>query len=111
MATITRVQHVQYDEVSMLAVEGKGTDWFQSSGAPEPVRPIGAVFSGRIRITKSSNRNGYFIVRLDSKPGTDRRRVFFRGDAQVRMGGEVVTMADYYAMLVAHERLSALLGL
>lgn len=112
MATITRVQHVQYDDVALLAVEGRGTNKFQSSGAPSTTRKsLGAVFSGRIRITKSDNAGGYFFLAVDRSRGADRRRVFFHGDALVRLGDDVVTVADYYAMLDRVERISRLLGL
>jgi hypothetical protein len=102
MAQIVRVQHVQYDEVSMLAVQGKGTNKFFSSNKPKNIRGgFGAVFSGSIRVTNSTNSGGYFFLLLD---GTGRdRRVFFRGDALVRCGGEVITVADYYRMLATVE--------
>lgn len=100
MATITRVQHVQYDDVTLLAVEGRGTTEFVASGAPSTTRKaVGAVFTGRIRVTKSDNAGGYFVLALDRQRGSDRRRVFFHGDAQVRLGENVVTMDRYYGML------------
>lgn len=106
MATITRVQHVQYDTVSLLAVEGKGTNKFQKSGAPSYSRKsLGAVFSGRIRITKSDNAGGYFVLGIDRPRGADRRRVFFHGDAKVRVGNDVMSLDAYYALLSLVERL------
>lgn len=98
MAQITRVQHVQYDSVALLAVQGPGTNKFRKSNMPQPLRGnFGAVFTGEIRVTNSTRSGGYFFLLLN---GTGRdRRVFFRGDALVRMGGEVTTVADYYAML------------
>lgn len=106
MATITRVQHVQYDDVALLAVEGKGTNKFQKSGAPSYSRKtLGAVFSGRIRVTKSDNAGGYFVLGIDRPRGADRRRVFFHGDALVRLGDTVTTMDNYYRMLALAERL------
>lgn len=106
MATITRVQHVQYDNVTLMAVEGKGTNKFTKAGAPTVNRKVlGAVFSGRIRVTKSDNAGGYFILGLDRPRGSDRRRVFFHGGAQVRLGSMVVTMDEYYALLALAERL------
>lgn len=106
MATITRVQHVQYDDVTLLAVEGRGTHKFQKSGAPSVTRKsMGAVFSGRIRITKSDNAGGYFILGIDRQRGADRRRVFFHGDALVRLGDQVTTVERYYSMLALVERL------
>ena len=105
MATITRTQHVQYATVSLLAVEGRGTDEFLSSGAPSHTRKtLGAVFSGRIRITKSNNAGGYFILGIDRPAKSDRRRVFFHGDARVRVGNEVTTLADYFDVLDLIER-------
>ena len=105
MATITRVQHVQYDDVALLAVEGRGTNKFQKSGAPSVTRKaLGAVFSGRIRITKSDNAGGYFFLAIDRERGADRRRVFFHGDALVRLGDTVTTVDRYYAMLALMER-------
>lgn len=109
MSTIVRVQHCQYDEVSLLAVQGHGTNKFFSSNKPKGVRSnFGAVFSGRLRVTNSTNSGGYFFTML----GTNQRdrRVFFRGTAKVRIGGEVITVADYYKMLAAMERLGNLLG-
>lgn len=106
MATITRVQHVQYDNVSLLAVEGRGTNKFQKSGAPSHTRKaLGAVFSGRIRVTKSDNAGGYFVLGIDRPHGSDRRRVFFHGDALVRLGDTVTTLDDYYRMLAFVERM------
>jgi expansin (peptidoglycan-binding protein) len=109
MAQIVRVQHCEYDEVSLLAVQGYGTDKFQSSNKPKTPRAnFGAVFTGSLRITNSANSGGYFFLLLD---GTGRdRRVFFRGTAQVRIGGEVTTVADYYNMLALHARLRAVLA-
>lgn len=105
MATITRVQHVQYDDVALLAVEGRGTGTFLSSGAPSTTRKnIGAVFSGRIRVTKSDNAGGYFFLGIDRPAKSDRRRVFFHGDALVRLGDTVTTVERYYAMLALMER-------
>lgn len=105
MATITRVQHVQYDNVSLLAVQGSGTAKFRKSNAPGTLRAnFGAVFSGRIRITKSDNAGGYFILGVDRHTNDDRRRVFFRGSAQVRLGEDVLTMEGYYNLLAFMER-------
>ena len=111
MATITRVQHFQNDSVSLLAVQGLGTDKFQASGQPKtPKANFGAVFSGNLRITKSATSGGYFFLLTDARRGTDRKRVFFRGSAEVRIGGEVVTVDAYYNMLTTVERFSALFG-
>lgn len=106
MAIITRTQHVQYDDVALLAVEGRGTTEFLSSGAPSTTRKsIGAVFSDRIRITKSDNAGGYFFLGIDRPAKSDRRRVFFHGDARVRVGDHVTTVENYYSMLSVVERL------
>jgi len=111
MAQTVRIQHFQNDTVSLLAVQGHGTDKFQASGQPEaPKANFGAVFSGSLRITKSSRASGYFFLLTDARRGTDRKRVFFRGSAEVRIGGEVVTVDAYYNMLRSVERFTALFG-
>lgn len=103
MPTITRVQHVQYDDVSMLAVQGFGTNEFQKSNKPKRCRAnFGAVFSGRIRVTNSANSGGYFFTLIGGAGQRD-RRVFFRGSAKVRLGGNVATVADYYSLLCMFE--------
>ena len=106
MASITRTQTFQRDDANMLAVQGKGTVTFQASGAPsEKVSTIGAVFTGNLRVTRLASGRGYNFLLTDVKRGTDRRRVFFQGDAEVRIGNRVVTVAAYYNMLAVCERL------
>lgn len=106
MAFITRTQVVQYDDVSLLAVQGTGTAKFQKSGAPDVrTKTIGAVFTGRLRITRLANGNGYNFLLIDTKRGTDRRRVNFAGNAEVRLGDRVTTVDAYWALLETCERL------
>lgn len=101
MSLITRVQHVQYDDTLLVAFQGKGTGSFKQSGQPKTDRAnFGAVFSGRIRVTKSDNANGYFIIGIDQPRGTTNRRVFFRGDALVRLGDSIVTLDNYWKVMV-----------
>ena len=106
MATITRVQEFQNDTVTLLAVQGRGTNKFMKSNMPQTLRKgFGAVFSGRIRVTKSSRSGGYFFLALDKPVGDRDRRVFFDGSALVRLGDSVTTVERYYSMLEAIERL------
>ena len=101
MAFIIRAQHVQYDEVYMFPIQGVGTDKFQKSGQPSAKRRVlGAVFTGSIRVTKSERAGGYFILTLDKGCNADRRRVFFRGDALVRCGGDLMTLDAYWNVMV-----------
>lgn len=101
MAQFIRIQNFQNDSVSLLAVQGKGTDQFVASGQPATLRTnFGVVLSGDLRITKSSRANGYFLLITGVSPSTtDRRRTFFRGDALVRLGDNAVTLDTYYRML------------
>lgn len=101
MTFITRTQHVQNDTVSLLAVQGKGTASFVASGQPDTLRSnFGVVLSGDLRVTKSDNAGGYFLLLTGVSPrSTDRRRTFFRGDALVRFGSNVVTLDNYWKML------------
>lgn len=111
MATITRVQHVQYDTADMLAVRGTGTTKFQKSGQPEfKVKNVSAVFDGRIRVTRLASGRGYVFLAVDAPRGSDRKHVFFQGDALVRLGSQTITVADYYAYLSAVETLRGLIG-
>lgn len=106
MARITRTQHVQYDEVTLLGVQGMGTVKFGKDGAPAPRnRNISAVFTGNLRITRLASGRGYNFLVTGVQRGSDRRRVHFSGDAKVRLGDEVTTVADYYRLL---ERVEAL---
>lgn len=107
MATTVRIQHFQNDTVNLLAVEGPGTNKFMKSNMPvTPLRSnFGAVFSGRLRVTKSSRSGGYFFLNLDKAPGARDRRVFFRADARVRVDRNVYTVAEYYRMLEIKEAL------
>lgn len=104
MTLITRTTHVQYDTTALLAVEGRGTTKFLVSGAPDlcRVKTIGVVFSGPIRITRLASGEGFNVVRIGKgSMSADRRRVFFRSDAKIRLGSRVVSMSDYWKMLVA----------
>ena len=106
MATITRVQHVQYDTVSLLAVQGPGTDKFVPSGQPDKyTENFGAVFSGNLRITRLASGNGYTFLIIDGKRGQDRKKVNFSGSALVRVGDDLITVHDYYLMLSMVEAL------
>ena len=111
MATITRVQHVQYDNVSMLAVRGTGTTKFQKSGQPEfKVKTVSAVFDGRIRVTRLASGRGYVFLALDAPRGSDRKHVFFHGDALVRIGSGTTTVDAYYRAMEGLERLRNIIG-
>jgi len=102
--SIVRVQSYNTDETTLLAVQGKGTNVFMLSNMPDTSTErsdFGVVLSGRIRVTKSSRSEGYFILALDYPSTSDRRRTFFRGDAQVRLGNLVVTMDTYWRILDA----------
>lgn len=101
MAQFIRIQNFQNDTVSLLAVQGRGTDKFVASGQPDTLRSdFGVVLSGDLRITKSSRADGYFLLITGVSPrNTDRRRTFFRGSALVRVGSQVLTLDNYYKML------------
>lgn len=106
MATTTRVQHFQNDDVALLAVQGRGTNKFMKSNMPQTLRGgFGAVFTGRVRVTKSTRSGGYFFLALDKKVGERDRRVFFAGDALVRIGETVTTVENYYKMLEKTEQM------
>lgn len=105
MASITRTQHFQRDAVSLLAVQGRGTDRFVASGQPDTKRAdFGAVFSGDLRVTRLASGNGYTFLLTDSKRGTDRKRVNFDGNALVRIGDRTMMVSEYYGLLVLIER-------
>jgi hypothetical protein len=112
MATITRTQSfVRVEADMLLAVEGKGTVKWQKSGAPDlaRVKTIGAVFSGDVRITRLASGEGYNFLRVGVQRGSDRRRVFFRGDARVSFGGQDMTVERLYNLLDGMERMDAVL--
>lgn len=111
MATTIRVQQYQNDTVALLAVQGRGTNKFMKSNMPQTLRGgFGAVFNGRVRVTKSTRSGGYFFLALDKKVGERDRRVFFAGDALVRIGENVMTVDRYYAMLEKVESMDAALA-